>query len=48
MLAQGAAERRKPRSGTLGSGGIDPSPGGAVETLAGTGIPPAFRRPSRA
>ena len=48
MLAQGAAERRRPRSGTLGTSRIDPSPGGAVETLAGTGIAPAFRRPSRA
>jgi hypothetical protein len=27
---------------------IDPSPGGAAETLAGIGIPPAFPRPSRA
>jgi len=26
MAAQGAAERRKPRSGTLGSRDIDPSP----------------------
>jgi hypothetical protein len=48
MVAQGAAQRRKPRSGTLGSRRIGPSPGGAAETLAGIGISPAFPPPSRA
>ena len=48
MVAQGEAERRKPRSGTLGFKGIAPSPRGAAKPLQEPGFHPAFRRPSRA
>jgi hypothetical protein len=44
----GCSGAARPRSAALGSRRIDLSPGGAAETLAGTEIPPAFPRPSRA
>jgi hypothetical protein len=47
MLAQGEAERRQPRNGTLGIQRNDSSPGGAAENRAGSGnpteIPPPFQ-----